>query len=281
MLFEIRHETKFRYDKPVFFEPLTIRLRPRSDPAQRLLDHRLTVSPRPDGMCDCIDLEGSPSVVAWFSGLHAELSLTATSRVETLRSDPFAYILTGERTERIPAAYDPPYRSALGVHLRRPERPAGVREFARQIAEAVDWETLPFLSQLAHRIHADFETEIREIGEPLPASITERRRKGACRDFALLYMEACREMGVAARFVSGYADDDTEPVQRHLHAWVEVYLPGGGWRGYDPTLGLAVADRHVALAAAYRANMAAPTSGVFRGTGAEASIEYSIASAVR
>ena len=78
-------------------------------------------------------------------------------------------------------------------------------------------------------------------------------------------MACCHSAGLAARFVSGYAHVDDHG-DHELHAWAEVYLPGGGWRGYDPTHGLAVADRHVALAAAALPADAAPVSGAFRGS---------------
>jgi transglutaminase-like putative cysteine protease len=74
-------------------------------------------------------------------------------------------------------------------------------------------------------------------------------------------MEICRAMGLAARFVSGYQEGDVEQDNRDLHAWAEVYLPGGGWRGYDPTHGLAVSDRHVALAASSFPSYAAAVTG--------------------
>lgn len=89
-------------------------------------------------------------------------------------------------------------------------------------------------------------------------------------------MDACRAVGLGARFVSGYQEGDPEQERRDLHAWAEVYLPGGGWRGYDPTHGLAVADRHVALAAGMRPALAAPITGTFRGTGASSRMQTDI-----
>lgn len=74
-------------------------------------------------------------------------------------------------------------------------------------------------------------------------------------------MEICRAIGLATRFVSGYQEGDLDQEKRDLHAWAEVYLPGAGWRAYDPTHGLAVADRHVALAASALPSYAAAVSG--------------------
>ena len=74
-------------------------------------------------------------------------------------------------------------------------------------------------------------------------------------------MEVCRAVGIAARFVSGYREGDAERLSRDLHAWVEVYLPGAGWRGYDPTLGLVISDRHIPLAASAIPQYAAAVEG--------------------
>jgi transglutaminase-like putative cysteine protease len=87
------------------------------------------------------------------------------------------------------------------------------------------------------------------------------QKSGSCRDFAVLFMAACQAVGLAARFVSGYQEGDEAQEARELHAWPEVYIPGGGWRGFDPTHGLAVCDRHVPLAAAAHPANAAPVSG--------------------
>ena len=76
-------------------------------------------------------------------------------------------------------------------------------------------------------------------------------------------MAVCREMGFAARFISGY--HAVEADQHELHAWAEVYLPGGGWRGFDPTAGIATSDRHIAIATGAEPMQAAPVSGTFRG----------------
>jgi transglutaminase-like putative cysteine protease len=88
-------------------------------------------------------------------------------------------------------------------------------------------------------------------------------------------MDACRSVGLAARFVSGYQQGAPD-LEHDLHAWAEVYLPWAGWRGYDPTQGLAVADQHIALAASARPEQAAPIVGSFRGAAATATLTASI-----
>ncbi len=135
-------------------------------------------------------------------------------------------------------------------------------ELAQEIAIATQGNTLDFLFALNQRIYQNCEYITRDSGEPFPAGVTWRKRIGSCRDYAVLFMEVCRAIGIAARFVSGYQEGDAEQQSRDLHAWVEIYLPGAGWRGYDPTLGLIVSDRHIPLAASAIPKYAAAVEGI-------------------
>jgi transglutaminase-like putative cysteine protease len=146
-----------------------------------------------------------------------------------------------------------------------------------QLARRTGRNTLAFLDGLNDMLHRDFEREIRQTGLPQPPEVTLERGRGACRDLAVLFITLCRLEGIAARFVSGYqARAETGYPRRYLHAWPEVYLPGGGWRGYDPSHGSAVANTHVAVAAACNAADAAPIEGSFYGAGARSSLEYEL-----
>jgi transglutaminase-like putative cysteine protease len=135
---------------------------------------------------------------------------------------------------------------------------------------------VPFLTRLATTICDRFKLVRRETGGPWPAVTTMEQRQGACRDLAVLYMDACRCVGLAARFVSGYQDAYRNMGKRDLHAWAEVYLPGAGWRGYDPTRGLAVAEHHVAVAAAADPQFAAPVTATYRGTDVDAEMHTEV-----
>ena len=126
---------------------------------------------------------------------------------------------------------------------------------------------MPFLMELAGRICRGLRPIARAEGPPLAAGETLSAGEGACRDFAVLFCSACRSVGLAARFVSGYElEAARDPGRASMHAWAEVYLPGGGWRGFDPSQGLAVGLSHVAVAAARDPEMATPIAGSYRGS---------------
>lgn len=270
MRFEIDHLTRYDYSRAVFLEPHTFRLRPRSDCFQRLKHYRLEMDPQPAVLSEAVDLEGNPVAHAWFSDVTETLELRVSFEAETLKENPFDYLLLDQGPEQLPLWYREPLLPLLTPCLHPQTKPDGpVAHFARGIAASVSSQVLPFLSELSRELHEQFEVPIREHGEPLPPEQTLSERRGACRDVTVLFMECCRSVGIASRFVSGYQQGDNEAERRYMHAWAEVYIPGGGWRGYDPTHGLAVADRHIAVAASARPEFAAPTSGSFRGTGAE------------
>jgi transglutaminase-like putative cysteine protease len=274
MRFVVSHVTKHHYDRPVFLEPHTIRLYPRSDPFQRVHDFRIDVTPAPSELAAVLDPQGNSIHHAWFKGLTELLTVSVRFDVETLLTNPFGYLLTEERYGRLPLQYAPEIEPLVTPYLIGAPAPAEVvGGFAESIAAEVQHGTIPFLSTLNQRIYETSQVEIREDGNPQPAEQTLATRIGACRDLAILFMECCRSQGLAARFVSGYQEGDNDIDRRYMHAWAEVYLPGGGWRGFDPTHGLTVADRNVAVAAGPTPETAAPISGSFRGTGAVARME--------
>jgi transglutaminase-like putative cysteine protease len=262
MRIAVTHSTIYRYDAPVFQEPHTIRLRPRSDAAQTLLAHSLEISPEPAGRTTSLDQDGNVVVEAWFHARMEELSVVSSFTVETLRTNPFDFLfLRSELRE--------PLRSALAPYL-GPGQPEAVVEFVRPIARA---GTLDFLGELNRTIFEGFAYQVRDHGPAEPPESTLAARSGSCRDLAVLFCAGCRAVGIPARFVSGYQASDQE--RPDMHAWAEVYLQGGGWRGYDPSQGLAVAAAHVAVAAAADPRLAAPVSGTYRGA-ANARMEFRI-----
>lgn len=277
VLFQIRHALHYTYERPVLLEPTTLRLIPRRDPAQQLVHHKLLV-PQLNSSSHVLEADGGEAVILRFDGLHQELNIEAEMVVCTTRANPFDWVVTHQAALLLPAAY--PHaeaRSLLGCRQGMAPVNDAVHRWAAELAAEVDGSTTSFLMHLADTIHHGFHHVGRPEGEPMTPADTLASRTGACRDTAMLYVAACRSLGLAARFVSGYSMHHPEEVSEHeLHAWAEVYLPGAGWRGYDPSLGLAVADGHVVLTAAPDHHLAAAVSGSYRGTGVGSSLRYAV-----
>jgi transglutaminase-like putative cysteine protease len=271
----VTHTTAYGYSVPVSLRPHVFRLRPRSDGAVRLLDCKLEIEPKPAALADCLDAEGNSVTHAWFAGVTECLTITSKFEVETLRTNPFDYLLASW-AQTFPFPYPGDLPGGLACYCSRLESDDTVLNFAGEIAEAVGWRTLDFLTALNDRIHTTCPRIMREKGGPQPPAVTLRERKGSCRDLAVLFIEACRAFAIAARFVSGYQKYGIDPARRRMHAWPEVFLPGGGWRGYDPTHGLAVADLHVAVASSWQPVGAAPISGAFCSNGASSTIDVRV-----
>jgi transglutaminase-like putative cysteine protease len=279
MLFHVRHALHYAYERPVFLEPMTLRLTPRQDGTQRLLRHSLRVTAVPSGSSRVLEPDGNDGQVLWFDDLRDTLTIEVDMVVQTLRENPFDWIVTHAPAGRLPADYPAGEAASLAPALGTAAAIADpVRIWAQDLAAAVDHSSTDFLMHLADTIHHGFHHVGRPDGDPQTPEETLAGRTGACRDTAMLYVDACRSQGLAARFVSGYSMHHPPEVSEHeLHAWAEVYLPGGGWRAYDPSLGLAVADGHVVLAAAPDHRLAAPVSGRYRGTGVESHMNYTVA----
>ena len=298
MLLSIRHHLRYVYGRPVFLEPMTLRLTPKQDCSQQLLGHSLRLEAEPAGSSAIQEADGSGALVCWFSEERDQLEIAMEAKVRTLRPNPFDWIITFAPAQRLPARYPAAEAAALAAYLDPPMgaplrapmvfgpgpgagdcegEEGSVAAWAAEQAAAVEHNTTAFLMQLADRIHHDFQHVGRFEGEPMAPEETLAGRSGACRDTAMLFVAACRSQGLAARFVSGYSIHHPPEVTEHeLHAWAEVYLPGAGWRGYDPSLGLAVADGHLVLATAPDHRLAAPVTGTYRGTGVTSTMTYAL-----
>lgn len=268
------HSTTYRYDSAVYLEPHIFRLRPRENAAQKLLAFELQIKPTPAGTTECLDQDGNLAVNAWFNEPTKELNVLSKFTVELLRTNPFDYLLIGESLN-LPLWYREPLCTALTPYRQDSHVAESVKQYAKVLAETAQWNTLPFLTTLSLQIFQTFRQTVRPTGAPWPSDQTLRSMEGSCRDLAVLFCDVCRVMGIAARFVSGYECASAGRQDSYMHAWAEVYLPGIGWRGYDPARGLAVSNAHVAVAAGFDHDLASPVAGWFSG-GAESRMEASL-----
>jgi transglutaminase-like putative cysteine protease len=283
MRYQISHTTTYSYSQPVRLFPHVVRLRPRCDGNQSLQSFLLQVTPPPLQESQVVDLDGNSTIKVWFKPDRVErLTVQVLSQVETYRVNPFNFLLEPWALN-LPIDYPASLLAQLQPYLGQISgwgngaiAPIAV-QLAQEICHQVSNNTTLFLTELNQRIYAHCQHTIRETGDPLPPEITWSQKSGSCRDTAVLFMEVCRAIGLAARFVSGYQEGDPDSTDRHLHAWVEVYLPGAGWCGFDPTHGLVVGDRHIALVASVSPRYAAPIFGAFDiSEGARSTITYQL-----
>lgn len=274
MKITVTHSTRYRYDSPVLLEPHIFRLRPRTNSAQRLLAFDLAITPVPAGTTECLDQDGTLALNAWFSVPTTEMCIKSQFTVEMLRQNPFDYILP-DASLKLPLWYPDPLCAALAPYRQDSHVAESVKRYAKEVASSVQSNTLSFVTALSQQIFQTSRQVIRPYGPPWPSHETLTRQEGSCRDLAVLFCDVCRVMGLAARFVSGYECSSAGARDGYMHAWAEIYLPGIGWRGYDPARGLAVTNAHVAVAAGFDHDLASPVAGWYSG-GARSQMEASL-----
>jgi transglutaminase-like putative cysteine protease len=277
MNFEIEHITTYTYDRAVRLAPHTLRLRPRSDVVQTLNKFELIIEPQPQKISESIDLEGNNLLMGWFDNREiTSLEITTRSQVTTHRDNPFNFLLEPWAVN-LPIDYPSSIFKQLSVYLDAEPIDPIAYQLAQEIHIESHGDTMTFLGILNQTIYQQCRYLVRETGNPLPPCVTWNEKAGSCRDFSVLFMAACRAIGLAARFVSGYERGDPQQSENYLHAWVEVYLPGAGWRGYDPTHGLVVADTHISLVASPYSHQTMPISGTLhQGFGVKSTMTYQL-----
>ena len=267
----LNHVTHYSYDRLVGLSPQVVRLRPAPHCRTRILAYSLKVTPPQHFINWQQDPQANYLARLVFPDATRELKIEVDLVAEMSVLNPFDFFLT-PHAEQFPFKYDSDERRELVPFLvKAPAAPlvanylAGVSRQRRR--------TIDFIVELNSRLANDIQYLIRlEPGVQLPEE-TLAKGSGSCRDSAALLVQLMRHLGLAARFVSGYLiqlvadvkalDGPSGPAQdfTDLHAWCEVYLPGAGWIGLDPTSGLLAGEGHIPLACTPEPSAAAPISG--------------------
>ena len=277
MHLKIEHTISYRYSPPVTLGVQTVRLHPLPNTRQQVLYFDLEITPSPSFTTNHTDAENNPLKTAWFEGNHELINITASSEVITENRNPFDFIITESDLNHLPLSYPEPDATLLALYKKsQKEDDQIVSDFLKPILVQVRNETVPFLNELVVHISKTFKKADRKYGNPWTPEKTIVEGRGACRDLAWLFITCCRSLGLAARFVSGYHLPFNVRKRPELHAWCEIYLPGAGWLGFDPNLGIAISERHVAIAASFNPTMTLPTSGIFWGKGIKAELDTTI-----
>jgi transglutaminase-like putative cysteine protease len=273
MFFEIDHITRYAYSAPVHLGEHLLRFLPAQLAGQRPGRCCLEIDPGPTRREEDVDSWGNRVERVRFQGYTDQLEIRAHLEVET--QETASQLDPGDI--RLPVYYTSG-TAALAPYLKPLEDSANLQSFVVPLLATAAGDGLAFLKELNQAIHRFYHRGVRLEGPPRTPAQTLALGEGVCRDLAVLFMAACRQAGLAARFVSGYQQGDGTREVRYLHAWPEVYLPGRGWRGYDPTDGMVVGSDHVAVAAAPVAAAVTPVEGgySFRGAVVTSTLETDI-----
>jgi transglutaminase-like putative cysteine protease len=263
MKLTIEYRAEYRYERRVSLSPHTVRLFPRDALQARVLE--LDFATNATGSVHWRhDLFDNVVAQCFYPREDDRLVYRLGAVIAVEERNPFGFLLDS-RALQWPAEYTPRECNVLAAFMatEKPGLPSALRPMAGS-------ETVNALVAMNQWIHTNIAYERREEGEAYPPGETLRLRRGACRDTAVLLAAALRAQGLAARLVSGFlwesaSDPATRKADSALHAWTEVFLPGAGWIGMDPSNGV-VADHHyLATAVGIAPADIAPVSGIYFG----------------
>ncbi|ANQ84771.1 hypothetical protein dqs_1727 [Azoarcus olearius] len=267
----LNHVTTYTYDRPINLGPQVIRLRPAPHSRSRILSYSLRVLPATHFINWQQDPQSNYLARLVFPEKTKEFRIEVDLVAEMAVINPFDFFLE-PHAEHIPFEYESWQRDELSPYFKKLPLTPRFAEYLNGI-EREKRQSVNFLVDLNAELFKHIEYTIRmEPGVQTPEETLEKR-SGSCRDSAWLLVQLLRHLGLAARFVSGYLIQLTPDVKSldgpsgpekdftDLHAWCEVYLPGAGWIGLDPTSGLFAGEGHIPLACTPDPYSAAPVTG--------------------
>ena len=265
----VHHSTVYRYREPVGLGEHRMMFRPREGHDLRLLRTNLIIAPTPVRLRWLHDPFDNSVAVATFEGTTSELRFESTVTLEHFENSMPEYPLE-EYAQSYPFRYSDEDFPNLGRALTHHYPGQAVSDWALQFLDASDTTgTMKILRSMTLGIREQFSYARRsEKGVQSPDE-TLLNRRGSCRDFAVLMMEAARSLGVAARFVSGYIfmpDSSNYAGGGATHAWMQAYLPGAGWIDFDPTNRIVGNRNLIRVAVAWAPDQVLPLWGTYEGS---------------
>jgi transglutaminase-like putative cysteine protease len=267
--YKILHRTYYNFSAVVQLEPHTLLLRPREGHEVRIETATLQITP-PATLRWHRDVEDNSVAIATFAAPTNQLLIENEVILQQYNQSPLDFLVEEHATD-YPFLYKPEEQAVLAPYMH------GATHATGDSAQVAEWlgklwhpgeriQTYALLQRLASHIQQRLAYKAREEpGVQSPAE-TLSRGTGSCRDSAYLFMAGARRLGLAARFVSGYLHSAPSTADfGATHAWAEVFLPGAGWKGFDPTIGAVVGTDHFAVAVARLPESVPPVAGSFIG----------------
>jgi transglutaminase-like putative cysteine protease len=281
ILTHLHHVTRYTYDRPVALGPHVIRLRPAPHTRVRVSSYTLSVKPDNHFVNWQQDPLGNWLARYLFPQKATELVVTVDLMTEIAGVNPFDFFVEPS-AETYPFAYSADLRRDLAAYVETEPPGENLLACLSAIPRGAQ-NTVQFLVDLNRRVHQQIAYVRREEAGVQSLEETLGLKSGSCRDSGWLLVQLLRHLGLAARFVSGYLiqlkPEETGGIDRddaELHAWAEVYVPGAGWIGLDPTSGLLCGEDHIPLAATPHYATAAPITGSVGSANVDFSVEMTV-----
>jgi len=270
----LHHKTSYKFDRPVNLSPHEVRLKPAAHARTPILSYSLSVTPEKHFINWQQDPYGNYIARHVFPEKVRELTFTVDLVADMTVINPFDFFVE-KYAEQFPFRYTEQLEHELGAYLKPEPACALLLDWVALAQQALSQQMniTHFLVALNQRLQTDIGYTVRmEPGVQTPEE-TLTKRLGSCRDSAWLLVQILRHLGLAARFVSGYLIQLAPDIKAldgpsgtavdftDLHAWTEVYIPGAGWIGLDPTSGLLAGEGHIPLACTAMPSSAAPVTG--------------------
>lgn len=265
--YKILHRTYYNFSAEVRLQPHALRLRPREGHDLRIESSSLIISPEASVRWQR-DMEDNSIAIASFVSPARQLSIESETIISQFNEGPLDFLVADYAVD-FPFTYKPDEQVVLLPYMimALPESISVLADLVAKVWQAGEpIQTVVLLQRLIAHINRSLSYTIREEPGVQTPEDTLSKQSGSCRDFAYLFMEITRSLGLASRFVSGYLN--AEPSSTDFgatHAWAEVYLPGVGWKGFDPTSGLIVGPNHIAVAVARLPDSVPPVAGSYIG----------------
>ena len=265
--YKIIHRTYYNYSGKVTLGQHKLLLRPREDHDLRIESFILNINPSANLLWHR-DVEGNSVALASFDTPTSQLVVESDVVIQQFNESPLDFLVADYAVD-YPFVYQSGDKNLLSPYLVLPDQETIkiISEWTAHFLNSSEQiQTYSLLQRLAEYIFQTLTYRVREEPGVQSALQTISYGTGSCRDFALLFMEVAKCLGLASRFVSGYLH---APLMAHkigaTHAWAEVYLPGAGWKGFDPTIGEMAGTDHIAVAVAGLAESVPPIEGTFVG----------------
>lgn len=268
MLVQVWHHTAYTYSAPVTLGVHKVYLHPQHRPYFRIEHQKFDITPSPTGQNFRQDLAGNWYSQSWFAGETDRLEISTEWIFKLREFNPFGFILDKSFEEN--GWNDPHFQfsyeenTAFLLPFLANSEEFFFEDFLMEVRKNSS-NLVDFLVKLTQQIHVGWSHLIRKEENIWEPNHTFQSRSGSCRDLSLMQIQMLRELGLAARFVSGYAFNPDLEEGHELHGWLEVFLPGAGWIGLDPSLGLLTDHHHIPLASHPDPLRTMPVQGIFSG----------------